>query len=112
MNTVGHNAVSGEHVAATAVLEPDTIMARQSTPHVEWVDVQGEVVVWNANTESLHLLDPIAAIIFQLLDGVTTLEQNARDLAEAFGRDLEQVRADVLAFAASLWDVGIVDVVK
>lgn len=88
---------------------PDDVFCRRPSPQVEWVDVQGEVVVWNADTESLHLLDAIAALIFQLMDGTTPLEVTSRELAEAFGRSLDQVRDDVLHFAAQLADIGVAE---
>ncbi len=109
MSIVSSDATSQGTAPEAEALEPGSVLRRLPSPHVEWVDVEGEIVAWNADTESLHLLDPIAAIVFQLLDGVTSLEQTSRELAEAFGRHLDLVRADVLSFATSLRQIGIVE---
>ena len=93
-------------------LEPSAVLRRRPGPDVEWVEVDGEIVAWNADSESLHLLDPIAALVFQLLDGVSTLETTSQDLAGAFNRDIDQVRADVLRFAAALQDIGVAERIR
>ncbi len=112
MSTFSPDAATGEAAVAPKALESSAVLARRPSPHVDWVEVEGEVVVWNAEAEALHLLDPIAALVFQLLDGATPLEQTAGDLAEVFGRDIDLVRADVLRFAASLEDIGIAERVQ
>ena len=112
MSTVSPDAVSEEASVTPTQLEASAVLVRRPSPHVDWVEVEGEVVAWNSETESLHLLDPIAALVFQLLDGVTSLEQTSRELAEAFGRDATSVRSDVLRFAASLEDIGIAERVR
>ena len=108
MSTSPNTTTKGQVPQAPAPA-PSDVMRRRPSPDVEWVEVGGEIVAWNAVGESLHLLDPVAAIIFQLLDGITPLEVTSRELAEAFGRDLEQVRADVLGFAAALEGIGVVE---
>ncbi len=108
MSTIRTTATEGQ-VPQAPPPAPGDVLRRRPRPDVEWVEVEGEIVAWNAEGESLHLLDPVASIIFQLLDGVTCLEVTSRELAEAFDRDLEQVRADVLGFAAALEAIGVVE---
>lgn len=95
-----------------SALEASTVLRRLPSPRVEWVDVEGEIVAWNEDSQSLHLLDSIAALIFQLLDGVTPLGTTAAELADVFSRDVAEVAADVLTLAASLQEIGIVEVVR
>jgi hypothetical protein len=98
------------HAAAAAVdLGPSAVLARRPSPAVEWVEVDGEIVAWNADGESLHLLDPIASLVFQLMDGEATLEVTIADLGEAFGRPPEQIGPDVLRCAASLEEMGLLE---
>jgi coenzyme PQQ synthesis protein D (PqqD) len=98
------------HTAARAVaLGASTVLARRPSPTVEWVEVDGEIVAWNADGESLHLLDPIASLVFQLMDGEATLAVTIDDLAEAFGRPPEQIEPDVLRCAASLEEMGLLE---
>jgi len=93
-------------------IEPGAVLRRRPSPDVEWVLVEGEVVAWNADSESLHLLDRIASVVFQLLDGVTPLKVTIQELAEAFSRDVAELEADVLTFAVSLQEIGIVERVR
>jgi hypothetical protein len=97
---------------STELTEPltvDTVLARRDEPHVAWVEVEGEVVAWVQESESMHLLDPIGAVIFQLCDGTASLADTIGDLSEAFGRPQDSVRGDVLSFAASLEAMGLVE---
>jgi len=55
----------------------------------------------------LHLLDPIAAVVWQCLDGAATVPEIADDLAPAFGRDPRALRADVEAAVASFGAAGL-----
>lgn len=97
------------HTVTADDVVPTTVIRRLTSPHVEWVDVSGEIVVWNEPRESLHLLDPIASLVFQLLDGEASVGSTVRDLAEAFGRGPEEIEADVLTCAASLESLGLVE---
>ena len=90
----------------------ESVLRRRPTPHVEWVEVDGEIVAWNQDAESLHLLDQIASLIFQLCDGVTQLSETVLDLADVFGRNADLVEADVLSCAASLLANGLVEDVR
>jgi coenzyme PQQ synthesis protein D (PqqD) len=94
---------------AGSQLQPDTVLRRLPSPAVDWVDVGGQVVAWADDAASLHLLDPIASLVFLLIDGETTLGVTAAELAESFGTSVEQVEPDVLRFAESLSDLGIVE---
>jgi len=48
------------------------------------VELDGEVVIYDAAAERSHLLSPTAGLIFACLDGTSTLAEVAADLAEAF----------------------------
>lgn len=89
-----------------------TVLRRRRSPDVEWVEVDGEIVAWSQENESLHLLDPIASLVFQLCDGEATLATTSDDLADAFGRAAAGVVDDVLEFAAALEAMNIVERVR
>lgn len=76
-------------------MAPDFIPRRRSSPDLEWVEVDGEVVAWTRDPDGLHRLDQIATLVFQLSDGSTTIQQTVAELAEAFDVDPERVRVDV-----------------
>ena len=68
---------------------------------LEWLEVDGEAVVWHRRHEQLHRLDPIGTLVFQLCDGVTPLGVTVRELGETFGRP-QRVAEDVHELVAVL----------
>jgi hypothetical protein len=57
----------------------------------------------------LHLLDPVAAVVWQCLDGEATAAEIADDLAPVFGGAPDAVRRDVEAAVASFAAAGLLD---
>lgn len=86
----------------------DVVPVRRESPTLEYVEVDREVVAWNAEREELHRLDPIASLVFLLCDGVTPLRVTVDELAATFGQPVDRVRADVLALVTSLARDGLV----
>ncbi|QNN52161.1 PqqD family protein [Nocardioides mesophilus] len=85
------------------------VLRRHGTPIVEEVEVDGETVVYDSRSGSLHLLDPVGSLIWAALDGVTTLGEVSDELARVFGGRSSDVHADVTAFADRLLDLDLVD---
>jgi len=57
------------------------------------VEIDGEAVIYDEESGSLHHLNPSAALVFGMFDGTATIRELAGDLQEAFGvdaGDLEQ----------------------
>ena len=93
-------------------LEPSAVLARRPAPHVEWIEIEGETIAWNADTAELHRLDPIATLVFQLCDGAAPLRETVTDLAGAFGQPPAAVERDVMAFATKMRDDGLLEVAR
>jgi hypothetical protein len=89
----------GEALSATSAPAP-----RRS---LVWVEVDGELVVADEESGGLHLLNPTAALVFSCLDGASTLEEIAGDIAAELGSDPAQVTADVVALARQLQAMGV-----
>ena len=96
-------------VDAEGVLDSTTVLRRRSSPDVEWVEVEGQIVAWNENTQALQLLDPIASLVYQLLDGRSALGEIIVDLGAEFGREVAEVESDVLQLASSLLSMNLVE---
>lgn len=90
-------------------LSSAAVLRRRPPPDVEWVEVEGQAVVYDQSRDALHLLDPIATVVWHLLDGVTPLGRTGEELAEAVGRPAPEVLADVLRFAAQLEEMGLTE---
>lgn len=94
----------------TAVHLPSTaVLRRRTSPDVEYVEVDGEAVVYDCASNALHLLDPIGTVLWSLLDGTTTLRTTSDELASAFDRPADAVLEDVLHFAAEMLRLDLVE---
>lgn len=71
------------------------------------VELDGETVIYDESNGSIHLLDPIATVVWSVLDGTSTLAEIAADVAEAFSAPVAQVSDDVLALARMLGRSGL-----
>lgn len=72
------------------------------------VEVDGDTVVYDGASKSVHVLSPTATLIWSGIDGHTSLGQISRDLGRSFGADLDIVRSDVLDLAADLMEKGLI----
>jgi hypothetical protein len=70
--------------------------------HVDWAELDGEVVLFNERTAQIRVLSPTAGLVWRLLDGEASLAELAHDLAAELDADEGQVRADVVALARRL----------
>lgn len=91
-------------------VDPSLVLIKRRSPHIEWVQIQGESVVWNAEEDTLHRLDSMATLVFQLCDGSATLRVTVSDLAGAFGRTADTLEEDVLDCAGRLLASRLVEV--
>lgn len=94
---------------STETLSPESVLRRLPSPQVCWVEVDGEAVAYDAGGDALHLLDPIASLVWGLLDGETSLRQTSDELARAFGEDPQRILDDVLRLGEHLTGMGIVE---
>jgi len=76
---------------------------------VAWVEIDGEVVVYDAASASSYLLNPTAGLIWSALDGAGTLGEIAADLADAFDAEPEQVIVDVIVAVADFAGKGLIE---
>lgn len=71
------------------------------------VELDGETVVLEEATGELHLLNATASLVWQCIDGESTLGAIAADLADVTGAPAERVTDDILALVRSLADKGL-----
>lgn len=69
--------------------------------------LDGEAVVWDGRTESLHHLDRVTTAIWARLDG-RPLDEVVAELAADFGVPVAQVAADVPPMVERLVGLGLV----
>ncbi len=85
----------------------EPVPLRAALPHVE---LDGEIVVYSPERESVSLLSPVAATVWSCMDGVGTLRELVNELAESFGADVDRVAGDVLDLVASFEEEGLLTV--
>lgn len=59
------------------------------------VELDGEAVIYDERSGSLHHLNPTATIVFSLCKGTATIQELSTDIADAFGVSLQMVEPDV-----------------
>jgi PqqD family protein of HPr-rel-A system len=83
-----------------SAVESGRALARGSW--VATVELDGEAVLFDERSGSLHLLDPIATVIWNRFDGAATIDALATDLSDAFATDRSRVRDDLVTFIREL----------
>jgi len=90
-----------EAIHGSAVVQPD--------PHVAWIEIDGEGVLFDERSGALHVLNPMGMLLWQCLDGSATLSEIAADCAAVFDVDLARARRQVLELARDLSELGLID---
>ena len=67
----------------------------------------GRWSIYNAETETLHLLNDSARAIWELCDGDTTPEEMARAVSELTGVDYDDAREDIASTLIKLSSLGL-----
>src|SRR5215210_1847814 len=66
-------------------------------PSVAIVELDGEGVLLDGHSGSLHVLNPVATIVTHCFDGSGSVDELVVDLSDVFRADIDQVRRDVLS---------------
>lgn len=74
---------------------------------VETLDIDGEILIWTG--ETLHLLTGQGAQIWQRIDGLSTAEEIAEDLAATFDGPAAAIERDVVSFIDELLQIRVLE---
>lgn len=86
-------------------MEP--ILSRAS--RVEWSFVQDRAVVKDPQSDLFLTLNDVAALIWESLDGATTLDQLIEIITTTYEVDPATARRDVVSFIASLSELDLLE---
>ncbi len=78
------------------------------SPEATWVVLGDEVVVHHVASSTSHVLDRVAALLWQCLDAESTLHDVLSDLADAFGVPLDGIVRDLATVVATWKRDGLV----
>lgn len=90
--------------------DEDTVLARRR--EVAWRPFDGEAILVNTAEDEICHLNPVAAYLWEALDGRSDLRGIAGRLAEEFEVEQAEALSDSLTFAAELLEKGVVEVVR
>lgn len=71
------------------------------------VEIDDEALVYDPASATIHHLNRIGKLVFQLCDGKATTEETAAGIAEAFGYYLDPVQRDVRSTVTYLRREGL-----
>jgi PqqD family protein of HPr-rel-A system len=71
------------------------------------LELDDELVVYDAETGGVHHLNPTAALVFGLCDGSATTTETAAEVAAAYGLPFEEVEPQVRAVVQYLEDAWL-----
>jgi len=83
----------------------DSVPVRR--PEMEWVDLDGEVVVYDTARARLHRLNASAASVWFECDGATTVEQVIAATIERYTGPREAIASDVRDTLVGLHRAGL-----
>lgn len=69
-----------------------------------------EYLVYNSRTDEMHLVPEAGFLVYRLCDGLQTVGEIERSLAEALGNDEEAIHEALTAFLGQLIARGILEV--
>jgi coenzyme PQQ biosynthesis protein PqqD len=87
----------------------ESILTPRVRETVAWVELDGEVVIYDEADGSMHLLNNAAAAVWMLCDGSSAVDQIIGELAEAYGADEAQIAKDVTELMSQLTSKGLLE---
>jgi hypothetical protein len=81
---------------------PDEELFVRPADGVASVTLDGEAVIYSEESAGVHLLDPIATVVWERLDATASLAEVIASLAEDFQADRDLIGEDVRSLVLSL----------
>jgi hypothetical protein len=78
--------------------------------HVVYRPFVKETVILNLQAGKYHGLNPTGGRMLELIERSATIDAAARQLAEEYGRPLEDMQADLCDFCRDLLERGLIEV--
>ena len=73
------------------------------------LDMGDGLIIYNHDGDLVHHLNPSAGIVWQLCDGLASVADIGRDVAETYDLDPDEVCAQVATVVAEFEALGLVD---
>jgi len=79
-----------------------------AVPHLQIKEIDQQVLVHDARSDMIHVLNPTAGYILRLADGTRETEEIARLFAENSAIDIDQANQDVQSIIAEFQRLEII----
>jgi hypothetical protein len=76
---------------------------------LEWVELDGEIVVYDAAHEQLHRLNATAAAVWRACDGATRVDEVAREVSEEYAGADDRIQHDVRTVVRELLGAALLE---
>jgi PqqD family protein of HPr-rel-A system len=87
----------------------DGILIPRVSDTVVWVELDGEVVIYDEANGSMHLLSNAAAAVWVRCDGSQAVDQIIGELADEYRADEAQIARDVTELMSQLTSKGLLE---
>ncbi|MDC0349951.1 PqqD family protein [bacterium] len=78
-------------------------------PRAAWTSIGTEIVVYVREAKTSFVLDGIAGLLWQSIDGESQIDEIVRDISDVFDVPFERVRDDFLPVAAQWMHDGLIE---
>jgi hypothetical protein len=86
----------------------DATFAPEPWPWIASAILDGEAVLYDEDTGRVHVLNRSGTIAWQLLDGVSTIEQIGTDIADALGAEPVDIISNIIDLVRMLATLGVI----
>jgi hypothetical protein len=80
-----------------------------ASSHVLETEIDGDISIYNAETEEVTILNGTASDIWRLADGTYTIKEITRLLSTAYGVTDDEISPDVAATVEKLTSAGLLE---
>ena len=91
-----------------AIAVPPEYRPRKRSDVLE-LDMGDGFILYNHDSSLVHHLTPTAALVWQVLDGVATVERLASEIADEYGLPVDNVAMQLSSLIAELDAMGLVE---
>lgn len=71
------------------------------------MELDGEIVIYHEGQHAAHLVNDAGALLWQLFDGITTINELAADVSAVFGVSHTVAADQVRSFADQMGELGL-----
>lgn len=80
--------------------------------NLAWRNIEGQIFIVDPKRNILHELNPVAARVWELIDGKRTLKETGEQICQEFEVTPEEAEKDILELIEELKEKNLVSILK